>query len=386
MTSELRQRWEVDFLDVADIYLAEGVEEHVIRIREEAALVLSRIAMEHVFASGQATLDPDAAVPEDVAARQPFFFRKRLIEYLDDRGDLVREGSVYRPTDQLVQRANTSEADYFANATESPTLRAIKHFESVAGGVFAGQDSLMLLEETIGAEQTWRTWQFLMVDAGPKKAINNVVARVLDLRLRAGEPIVVFEGGAGLGAALRAALELDGFRERAKNIQTYGFTDVNRTLMRRARDLVRDTAPELLGSLHFDRVDLDYLDEYDDLPYLQDAAADLIIFESVLYDVTDLHQVLTSCRRILKPGGWLTFTFGSRGRPGSFFPCEMFQSTVHSYYRAKLDPPRRVNVGYISIPEWQASLEHAGFPEFRILPDVEHHQKWPYATIVARRP
>jgi SAM-dependent methyltransferase len=156
--------------------------------------------------------------------------------------------------------------------------------------------------------------------------------------------------------------------------------------MRRAREMLREKAPEMLDSMRFDRIDIDQLDDYDDVPYLRNAAADVVIFESVLHDVENLHKVLTSCHRILKPGGWLAFTVGSRHRPGLFFPCELLQSTLHSYYRAELDPPRRTNVGYLSLEEWTRSLRDAGFAEFRVFPNAEDREKWPYGGIVAPRP
>lgn len=377
-------RFDIETINMDDVYSSDYTA-HIQKIRHEAALVLSRIAMKHIFAEGEASHDPDTVPPQGVAERQPFFFRKRLIEYLDDRGDLLRAGGVYWPTEGLVERAGMAEADYFGADANSPTLRAMKSIESLAGGILQGRDGLALLEDKLGADATWRTWQYLMIDAAPKKACNSLAARALDQRLRAGTPTVVFEGGAGLGATLREALQIEGFRERAKNIELYGFTDISRPLMRRARDMLKQESPELLSAMRFDRVDLDQLDEYDDLPYLQDASTDIIIFESVLHDVERLHQVLSSCRRILKPGGWLAFTAGSRGRPGLFFPCELLQSTLHSYYRAELDPPRRVNVGYLSIEEWTLSLVDAGFLVFRAFPAPEHQEKWPYGGIVAQR-
>ena len=372
-------------LNMDDVYSTEYTE-HIGAIRHEAALVLARIALKHVFAEGTATHDPDEEPPKGATERQPFFFRKRLIEYLHDRNDIRRDGATYWPTDALIQRAGTPEDEYFGTTARSATFQAMKHIESIAGGILQGRDGLVLLEEKLGAEETWRTWQYLMVDAAPKKACNSLVARALDLRLRAGRPTVVFEGGAGLGATLREALLIEGFRERAAHIESYGFTDINRPLMKRARDILQQTAPELLPRLHFDRVDLDELDEYDDLEYLQDASSDIVIFESVLHDVENLHRVLTSCRRILKPGGWLAFTVGSRGRPGRFFPCELLQSTLHSYYRAELDPPRRANVGYLTAAEWSVSLTDAGFPGFQIFPALDRHEQWPYGGIIARRP
>ncbi|MFJ5103261.1 class I SAM-dependent methyltransferase [Streptomyces sp. NPDC088554] len=377
--------WEIDSLYMDDVYSV-AYTEHVRTIRHEAALVLPRIALKHLIAEGVVIHDPDAEPPKGVTERQPFFFRKRLIEYLHDRGDLLRDGDAYRPTEEMIRRAATSEAEYFGDGANSPTLLAMKHIESIAGGVLQGRDGLVLLEEAIGAEETWRTWQYLMVDAAPKRACNSLVARTLDLRLRAGKPVVVFEGGAGLGATLREAFRIEGFRERAEHIESFGFTDINRALMRRSEEMVREEAPELLERIHFDRVDLDQLDDYDELPYLQDASADIVIFESVLHDVENLERVLTSCHRILKPGGWLAFTIGSRGRPGQFFPCEFLQSTLHSYYRAELDPPRRSHVGYLTAEEWSLSLRDAGFPEFRIFPDQEFRDQWPYGGIIARRP
>jgi len=383
--TDARVRFDIGGITMDDVYSSDYTA-HIERIRHEAALVLSRIAMEHIFSDGGVGHDPEAEPPRSAIERQPFFFRKRLIEYLYDRGDLLRNGNVFRPTTELVARAGTSEAEYFGAADESPTLFAMKSIESVAGGILRGRDGLALLEEKFGAEETWRLWQYLMVDAAPKKVCNALAARALDERLRAGTPTVVFEGGAGLGATLREALLIDGFRERARNLALYGFTDVSRPLMQRARQMLEQESPELLPVTSFDRVDLDYLDEYDDLPYLQDASTDLIIFESVLHDVQNLHEVLRSCRRILRPGGWLVFTTGNRHRPGLFFPCELLQSTLHSYYRAELDPPRRVNVGYLSVEEWALSLSDAGFPVFRTFPDPANGEKWPYGGVVAQRP
>jgi hypothetical protein len=259
----------LDAIDMADVYTPEYTA-HIEQIRHEAALVLARIAVKHIFADGSAVHDPSAEPPAGVARRQPFFFRKRLIEYLDDRGDLLRSGTVYRPTEEMLLRASTAEEDYFGGAAESPTLQAMKSIESIAGGILAGRDGLALLEEALGAEETWRTWQYLMVDAPPKRACNSVVARALDQRLRAGLPTVVFEGGAGLGATLREALRIEGFRERARHLKCYGFTDISRELMQRAREVLCADAPEILDSVRFDRIDLDHLDEYgedDDVSY-----------------------------------------------------------------------------------------------------------------------
>lgn len=380
---DARGRSGFEAVDTADVYDPEYTRQ-IEAIRHEASLVLARIALRHVFAAGEARHDPGAEPPHDPPARQPFFFRKRLIEYLEGRGDVLRDGELYRPTAAIRQRAAMPEAAYFGDAAQSPTLRAMKRFESIAGGVFEGRDGLALLKERYGAEETWNTWRYLMIEARPKRACNALVARALDRRLSRGTPTVVFEGGGGLGATLHEALGMPGFLKRARNLELYGFTDVNRSLMRRAREMLARRAPELLPRMRFDRVDLDQLDDYEDLSYLRDAACDLIILDSVLYDVVNLHRVLTRCRRILKPDGWLVFTTGFRSRPERFFPCEIFQSTLHSYYRAQLDPPRRVNVGYLSAAEWTASLIDAGFAEFRIFPAIEHQDTWPYGGILAR--
>ncbi|MER5648130.1 class I SAM-dependent methyltransferase [Streptosporangium sp. NPDC002524] len=389
MTQQIQEATRADIaaIDISDICTPEYTVK-LERIRYEAALVLSRIAMKHIFATGEAVHDPEAPPPSTGSERQPHFFRKRLIEYLADRGDLVRDGYVYRPTAELVERAGTREGAYLAGVSspDTATMVALRAVESVAGEVLRGRDGLAAMEERIGVEETWRIWQYLMVDVAPKQTCNSLVARVLDQRLRAGDPIVVFEGGAGVGATVRAALQIDGFRERARAIRHYGFTDISRDLMRGARQMLQEEAPELLAVTSFDRVDLDDLDSYDDVPYLRDGSADLIILENVLHDVENLHEVLRACHRILKPGGWLTFTSGNRTRPGMFFPCEVLQTSLHSYNRAVLDPPRRVNVGYLTQQEWAHSLTDAGFPSFRALPGESDLEFWPFGGFVAERP
>ncbi|MEU4830156.1 hypothetical protein [Streptosporangium sp. NPDC023615] len=98
MTQPLQEATRADIaaIDIGDICTPEYTVK-LERIRYEAALVLSRIAMRHLFATGEAVHDPEAPPPSTGPERQPHFFRKRLIEYLADRGDLVRDGYVYRP-------------------------------------------------------------------------------------------------------------------------------------------------------------------------------------------------------------------------------------------------------------------------------------------------
>ncbi|WP_346132329.1 class I SAM-dependent methyltransferase [Streptomyces carpaticus] len=386
MTTRTEPAPGIDALSMADVYTP-AYTEQIERARHEASLLFARLAMTHLFADGPTAYHPDAEPPAGALARQPVLFRQKLLDYLADRGELIIDGDTCRPTPALAARARLTDEEFLGTGvTGSPTMEVIKHFGTVVGGVLAGRDGLVLLEETYGAETTARLWHHLMVDAGPKRAPSKLAARALDLRLRSGAPTVVFEGGAGIGATLREALTIDGFRARTAHLARYGFTDVSRSLMRQARRMVADEVPELLDRISFDRVDLDDLDAYDDVPYLADGAADLVIYESVLYDVANLHRVLTHSRRILKPGGWLVFTFGSRGRPGRFFPFEFFQSTLHSFYRAELDPPRRVNCGYLTMAEWTASLRDAGFGRYRVLPDAADHDRWPYGGIVAERP
>jgi hypothetical protein len=77
------------------------------------------------------------------------------------------------------------------------------------------------------------------------------------------------------------------------------------------------------------------------------------------------------------------FTMAYRQRPALFFPAEMLQCTLHSYYRAKLDPPLRINYGYLTIKEWTLSLCDAGFEEYHVYPVVERHSEFLFGGIVA---
>ena len=132
------------------------------------------------------------------------------------------------------------------------------------------------------------------------------------------------------------------------------------------------------------RLDLDALARDPAASGLEPGSVDAIVLEHVLYDVEDLHATLSAFHRLLRPGGALIFTGAFRGRAAAFFPCEMLQLTLASYGRARLDPPYRANVGYLTLDEWTLSLSRAGF-DVAGQPAAEDQERMPHGGILACR-
>jgi SAM-dependent methyltransferase len=161
------------------------------------------------------------------------------------------------------------------------------------------------------------------------------------------------------------------------------YTDLDPALLSVGKAGVARAAPEALRkALVYRRLDLDALASDPAASGLAPGSVDCIVLEHVLYDVADLHGTLARLRELLAPGGALLFTGAFRGRPATFFPCEMLQLTLASYRRAKLDPPYRSCAGYLSASEWALSLSRAGF-DMAALPAIEDQERLPHGGVVA---
>jgi SAM-dependent methyltransferase len=270
------------------------------------------------------------------------YFRKRLIDYLIDKEDLSMDGNgTLTAVGQLAAMKGGAEP------TEPVSRRGYElqvQLLDVVNEVLLGEDGFKAIGTRHDFGVALDNWIALMVDLPVRRPGTVMAARALTARLERG-PVVCFEGGAGVGAILRHALAMDAFRQRIGNISEYHFTDISPLLLSMGQDWLQTNAPpELFKRIKFDIHDLDRTPLHD-VPFTAHQSVDAILLEGVLYDVCNLHEVLCAFRRMLRPGGILAFTMAFRQRPAIFFPCEILQSSLHSYYRAKLDPPLRMNYG-----------------------------------------
>lgn len=376
----MRQR-----LDVTDLY-NDAYTAYIEAFRRQTELVASEILLEHL-------VDPSGAVrglddrPESAPSVTAYQFRRKLLDYFSDKGDLTQDPSGRLvPSEAVRQRVAEKESIALADrAILGEMVEFLQRYRGLAGPVLAGKDALATMDLQYGMQASLKFWEYSMISLPAKKPCNVMLARALMAKLAEGPGISVFEGGAGLGVVLRQALSDPRFVPLSKNLVRYDYTDISALLMETGKQWLRTHAPaDVFQRIHFQRLDLDTLPSAGST-FARAASVDLIVLEHVLYDVRDLHATLQAFHTMLKPGGQLAFTMSFRDRPGVFFPNEFFQSMLHTYSKAKLDPPRRQHVGYLTLQEWELSLRAAGFSEWEVYPAPEDHAKWPFGGIVAYR-
>ncbi|WP_165373503.1 class I SAM-dependent methyltransferase [Sorangium cellulosum] len=376
----MRQR-----LDLTDLY-HDAYTAYVEAFRRQTELVASEILLEHL-------LDQSGAVkalegrPEAAPSVTAYQFHKKLLDYFSDKGELIPgEDGRLLPSEAVRRRVADKESASAADrATLGEMFEFLQRYRGLAGPVLAGKDALATMDLQFGMQSSLKFWEYSMIRLPAKKPCNVMLARVLLAKLAESPGISVFEGGAGLGVVLREALSDPRFLPLSKNLARYDYTDISALLMEAGKQWLRTHAPaDLFQRIQFQRLDLDALSTAGNA-FARAASVDLIVLEHVLYDVRDLHATLQAFHTMLKPGGQLAFTMSFRDRPSLFFPNEFFQSMLHTYNKAKLDPPRREHVGYLTLREWELSLRAAGFSEWEVYPAPEDHAKWPFGGIVAYR-
>jgi hypothetical protein len=176
-------------------------------------------------------------------------------------------------------------------------------------------------------------------------------------------------------------MELPEFMERLHAIDQYIYTDISPFLIELSKDWFRRHAPpELLRKMHFRVLDLDAIETAD---ICAPGSVDLVILDDVAHDVIDLHRTLIGLRSFLRNNGWLALTENFRQPPQDFLYVEIFPMTLHSYNKARLEPGRREQHGFMTLAQWRSSLQAAGFVDLHIYPDPAYHSRWPGGGIVA---
>jgi SAM-dependent methyltransferase len=379
------ERW----VDLSDVYTVEHAN-LVDAYRGFIGAIAARIFLEHlapIFAAGANLQDGLGAVDEPAVSA--YRFKRKIVAYLIDTGDVSLRGADRRLVfnARLAARAAELEPRAAELAKRDPHGAAVvglyRGLGDLAPEIFAGRDGMDAFAQRFGFGHSMQIWEELMMHGPVKPPCTELLVRALTRLLQTSDhPVTVLEGGAGVGSVMRHALQRPRFVEALGNLDVYHFTEISKLLLEIGRERIRAATPaEHFARMRFAPLDLDELDRNEELS--RPDALDAVVLEHVLYDLSDLHRGLSTFRRILRPGGILMFTMSYRMRPALSFPIEFLQSTLHSYYRATLQPGRREHHGYLSAVEWKASLEAASFDRFEMYPAPADHPRWPLGGILA---
>lgn len=374
-------------VDMSDVYNS-AYGEQVALVKAGMDAITARIFEENFLDRGLTQVD-DIVGEVDQPNATTYRFRRRLLDHLIDAGDVRVDGDgevVASPA--LRQRARDMEcilAQTAQHAELTPALDFYDRVRAVAARIVNGVDGFDAIVERFGFEDSLAAWGDLQMRFAVKRPCNVLLARALVERLKKGRPLTVFEGGAGLGVVLRHALEEPSFPEIAGNIEQYFHTDISPGLLRMGAEALQQSAPKrVYNRIVFQRLDLDDL-AAGTAEFWQGRSVDVILLESVIYDLKHLEQALKAFRRMLRPDGILVFSAIYRQRPASFFPYEAIQSTLRSYNRAVLEPGLRESYGHLGLDEWQRVLSAAGFADYDVFPPATDQHRWPCGGVIAYR-
>jgi hypothetical protein len=312
--------------------------------------------------------------------------RKALLDYLRDSGrlDVDEAGHVNVLPEMAVTVAERQLADLLTSA--QPRFADVREllavFERRAADLWRGADGIAILRDTLGFERMQVLWERLTLQLPQRQVERGLGAQLLLDRMRQQRSgVTVLECGAGVGSVLRKALELPGFLDGIDALDRYIYTDINPFLIEWSKDWFRRNAPHaLFGRMEFRVLDLDAGAQ---LP--QAGSVDLVMLDDVAHDVADVEATLQRLGALLSPNGWLAMIENFRQSPCDFMFVEIFPITFHSYNKARLGRGSRLNRGFMTLPEWRAALAQAGLWELRVVPDPQHHRRWPMGGIVAAR-
>lgn len=328
--------------------------------------------------------------PADLAAITRRGFRKGLLDYLVETGRVAMDddGTVLALPGLAISAAEQAQASALAsaNATFADVRELLGVLERRAPDLLRGVDGIAILRDTLGFEQMQVLWERLTLQL-PQRLVERTLGAelMLDRLSQQQTGVTVLECGAGVGSVLRRALELPDFLGALDALERYVYTDINPFLVEWSKDWFRRNAPRtLVDRMEFKVLNLDGIGG----PGAPEASSiDLVLLDDVAHDVVDLQATLEGLGRLLTADGWLAMTENFRQPPGDFMFIEIFPMTFHSYNKARLRPGTRESRGFMTLPEWRASLAAAGFGEVHVFPDPQHHRRWPMGSIVAlRRP
>ena len=375
-------------IDLADVY-DEAYEKEIEDYRHFVPILLNQLFIRHFIESGllEKKSCEELLNPENHPNNTAYYFIKRLLAYYLDRGNLIQsENGFFKISTPIIDEDPLDEklnACLQANPEKRIILQILINIRNIIGEViFKGEDAMLLMANN-NFREAMKVWEQLNAYAQVKVPCHHLILRVIKNKLKTSDDLKIFEGGAGVGAVMREFSKDKDLTSKLSGFEQYYFTDISLSLIKISREWLRERLPmPAYEKITFKVVNLDKLN-INTPDFVKENSFDVVIFEHVLYDLIDLHKTLTTVYKMLKPDGILVFTMAYRLRPKDFFIFEFMQSTFGSYYTAKLEPEYRENIGYLTIDEWEKSLQRAGYNNYEVYPAREDIKKWPYGGIVA---
>ena len=154
-------------------------------------------------------------------------------------------------------------------------------------------------------------------------------ARALASRLTA--PLVVLEGGAGVGVVLRTLLEDPALAARVDRIAAYHYTDLDPALLAVGKAGLAHVAPDRWRERSCTGRSTSTRSRAIPRRRASSRGPSTPSCSSTCSTTSRICTGRSSrFRRLLRPGGALIFTGAFRGPAATFFPCEMLQLTLAS--------------------------------------------------------
>jgi SAM-dependent methyltransferase len=311
---------------------------------------------------------------EDVVARAGLEPRRSLVavewllRHLAERGMLAREDG---PGGARVRLDGDLPVLDAAAPLAEQRVHDARCLPSFAAAETAARDYPAFLrgertgEEVLFAPARLSLWTGYFSNDNPLYAVNNRLGAVaLETWLQPG-PARILELGGGLGSGTAAALERLVAAGRIGDVESYRFTELVPAFLRRAeRVKERFGAPAFLSFAPLDM----------NRPFAEQgvapASVSTVYAVNVLHVAHDLELTLGEIRRVLEPGGQLIVSEGVRPTPGQTMYPEFVFNLLETFRAPRLHPVWRPNGGFLTVEQWRAALETAGFKDVRAMPDI----------------
>ena len=258
-------------------------------------------------------------------------------DMMEEARQLASEGLLLRKIDQLVSQAPEVMEVKIAKLLHD-NMADILYERRTGVDVIISEDLLTPLYRS----------GLLMTGIYPQ------LLHVLDGLAHANPNLRILEIGGGTGGATRIAMKAFNGPNGIKAYRDYTFTDISPGFLSSARESMAD-----LRDIQFSVFDT----EVDPIDQGYEQAYDLVIACQVLHATSNMHNTLSNCRKLLKPGGRLVLVETNQ----NFIVPGVVVGTFTGYWAGI--PDGRVDAPFQSLNSWDSSLRKAGFSGLDVVLD-----------------
>lgn len=255
-----------------------------------------------------------------------------------------------------------------ADPGNAPTLAlldaAAAAYPAVARGERTGEEVLL-------GPAGMGLWASYFGTDNPLYAINNRIAALAAAhRLPAAGSLRVLEVGAGGGSGTQALLEALTGTGALPRLAAYRATEPSPFFRRRSQRALPAAWPGV--PLSFGDLDIDqpWTPQLGGDQIAAPGSLDLVYAVNVLHVAKDLRSSLSEAYRALAPGGWLVAGECVRPFPSRPVAAELVFGLLAGFREVATDPDLRPSPGFLTPEQWTRILEHTGFTEVTIVPDL----------------